>query len=40
MRSVLIHLDDDEYNRLIVLKGEKTWKELLLQQLPEENKNK
>jgi predicted CopG family antitoxin len=30
VKAVLIHLEDDEYKKLVKTKGKKTWKELLL----------
>jgi len=30
MKSVLIHLDDEDYNLLEEIKGNKTWRDLLL----------
>ena len=33
MKRILIDLDDKEYQSLIKIKGEKTWKELLLEVL-------
>ena len=30
MKSILIHLDDGVYNKLMKIKGEMTWKQFLL----------
>jgi len=32
MKAINIYLEDSEYEKLIRIKGEKTWKELLLNQ--------
>jgi len=30
MKSILIHLEDDEYKKVMKMKGNKSWKEVLL----------
>ena len=37
MKTILIHLEDKEYNNLIKLKGNQTWKDFLIKK--EGNKN-
>jgi len=38
MKSILIHLEDEEYEKLSKVKGSLSWKEVLLAFLGEEDK--